>query len=745
MHDRASRDLQAALKHHQRGDIKKAEALYRKVLRYSPANPDALHLLGVVAYQEGRRHEAIDLISRAIAVNGRFPDYHKNLGAALKDSGSLETAVASFRRALELKPDDPQAHDLLGLTLREQGYLDEAIHSHREALRLMPGYDAARNHLGVALQERGRLQDAIACFREVLSARPDFAEVHNNLAHALQRAGYLDEAVSSCREAIRLKPALPEAHCNLGNALQESDRMDEAVSSYREALNLRPDYVKAHIGLGNALHELGRVAEATEQMDRALALKPDSVAARWVRCMAQIPICCDTEAEIRAGRARYREALLDLKEKTRVNTLSEIAAAAEAAALCQPFYLPFLGQDDRELQSLYGTLLCDIHAARYPRWAQPLPMPQLRQGEPIRVGVVSSFFQYHSNWKAPIRGWIENIDKSRFSLFGYYTGKKKDTDTESARRCFNRFVEDVAVFEDLCAEVQADRLHVLIYPEIGMAPVTARLAALRLAPVQCNSWGHADTSGLLTQDYYLGSDLMEPADGAEHYTEQLVRLPNLSIHYTPLTIEPACVDRSSLGIREGAVLYSCFHSLLTYLPQFDFVFPRIAREVDDCVFVFLGYSKSAAVTEKFRSRMERAFAREGLRGEDYIVILPHQMPPRFQALNRMADVSLDSFSWSGCNTTLEAVGWNLPVVTLPGDLMRGRHTYAIFTMMGVTDTIAGSVEEYISLAVRLGKQAELRCRIADRISASKHRIYGDLACVRGLERFLEYAVRQRAR
>ena len=49
---------------------------------------------------------------------------------------------------------------------------------------------------------------------------------------------------------------------------------------------------------------------------------------------------------------------------------------------------------------------------------------------------------------------------------------------------------------------------------------------------------------------------------------------------------------------------------------------------------------------------------------------------------------------------------HLPVVTLPGEFMRRRHAFAILTMMDVTETIAGSLDDYISLAVRLGTDSE---------------------------------------
>ena len=131
--------------------------------------------------------------------------------------------------------------------------------------------------------------------------------------------------------------------------------------------------------------------------------------------------------------------------------------------------------------------------------------------------------------------------------------------------------------------ILADAPDALVYPEIGIDPIAVRLAAQRRAPVQCNFWGHPETSGY----YFLSSDLMEPPDGDNHYTEKLVRLPNLSIYYEPPRIPPLVMNREELGLRLTATAYWCGQSLFKYLPELDDIYPRIAREVRDCQFVFI--------------------------------------------------------------------------------------------------------------------------------------------------------------
>jgi predicted O-linked N-acetylglucosamine transferase (SPINDLY family) len=234
---------------------------------------------------------------------------------------------------------------------------------------------------------------------------------------------------------------------------------------------------------------------------------------------------------------------------------------------------------------------------------------------------------------------------------------------------------------------------------------------------------------------------MEPANADSHYVERLIRLPNLSIHYEPLALPPVAVSRAELGLRADALVYWCGQSLYKYLPQHDEVFARIARAVPGCQFAFIRYHRGESVTALFRQRLDRAFAAVGLRAQDHCVILPPLDQQRFIAATGQADVFLDSLGWSGCNSMLESLPHDLPIVTMAGDLMRGRHGIAILAMMGVTDTIAESVDGYVAGAVRLGRDAAWHATVKARIAANKQRVYRDRSCIVALEDFLDRVAR----
>jgi predicted O-linked N-acetylglucosamine transferase (SPINDLY family) len=446
--------------------------------------------------------------------------------------------------------------------------------------------------------------------------------------------------------------------------------------------------------------------------------------------MAELQVIYRFENEISARRTAYEEQLRRLCQRPK--------AFQGAVGVSQPFYLAYQGENDRELQAIYGAAVCKQARVQHPD--VPLAAPP-RSGEPTRIGIVSGFFRNHANWRAPIKGWLSQLDRQRFRVFGYYVGSLEDEATAEAEGLVERFVKGARSLDQWRTEIVSDKLHVLIYPEIGMDPVIPGLAAQRLAPVQCSSWGHPETSGFPTIDYFLSSDLMEPENGRDHYTEELVRLPNLSVYLEPVEIpaEPLC--REDLGLLDDVVAFWCGQSLYKFLPRYDYVFPRIAEAVGRCHFVFVGHRSSHEITSVFQRRLETAFAKLGLNSADFCRFLPRLPQDKFISATGLCDVYLDSIGWSGCNSALEALAYDLPIVTLPLDLMRSRHCSAFLKMMGVTETIAGSLDDFISIASRLAKNQAFRLATQERIRRNKIEVFRDKTAVRGLEQFLESRVR----
>ncbi|MGY2946997.1 O-linked N-acetylglucosamine transferase, SPINDLY family protein [Thermostichus sp. MS-CIW-39] len=616
----------------------------------------------------------------------------------------------------------------------QAGQWPQAVSLYQQVLQAQPTHPEALHLLGVCRQQQGSLDDAIALIRQALAHQPWFPDAHFNLGIVLKQAGRLAEAKTHLQLALEQGGPDAEVLYQLGLVLRQQGDLEAALVPLGQALELQPDFADAAYTLAILLRDCGREEEAAELFYQLWQADPADLAAALGWCVSQLPLLYASADQVSVARERYRQALQQVKGRWEhlPRDPETLERAAAGIGSVQPFFLPYQGQNDRDLQQLYGSLVRDVMAARYP---QPSVLWQRHPGR-VRVGIVSGLFRDHSVWKILTRGWVEALDRAQVALYGFHTSVIQDEVTCSLPPRFEHFVAGSRSIEEWQAAIREAQLDVLLYPEVGIDPVCAQLAALRLAPVQAMAWGHPQTSGLPTIDVFLSSELMEPPDGAGHYTEQLLPLPGIGTYYIPLEVDPAPVDWQAWGVNPDRVLYLCAQSLFKYLPQYDEVFPRIAREVGKCQFLFLRGRLSQGIRERFWQRLRRAFQAYDLAAEEYVVLLPELSPAEYAAYNALGDIYLDSLGWSGGNTTLEALPHGLPIVTLPGSLMRGRHTYAILQQMGILDTIAHTLDEYVQIASQLGLDPEWREQMGQQVKARQDRVYRDPAPIRALEEWL---------
>ena len=555
-----------------------------------------------------------------------------------------------------------------------------------------------------------------------------------DLGSKLFLEGRWQEAIDQYQKILRIKTGDAELYWRLSECFRQLKLLEQAFSTLQEGIRVYPTDARLHFTLIVNLQANGYIQKAISRANTASNLLPNDYTFKILKNLL-VPIFYDTQDEISIYRQRFTSGLQDLIQQTSLETPEEQKNALAGISRLTNFYLSFQAQNDRELQRQYGNLVHKIMAANYPKWVAPLSMPALKENEKIRIGYVSAFLHSYSGtlW---LTGWLRYCDRESFEIYCYYIGNEPDAITRQFQDYSDAFHHIPYNLEAACEQIITDRLHLLVFPEIGMNPQTMQMAGLQLAPIQCVAWGHPVTSGLPTVNYFVSSDLMEPENAQEHYSEKLIRLPNIGVSYPKPYIPQLLKTRADFHLREDAVIYLCCQSPYKYLPQYDFIFAEIARRVPQAQFVFLR-------GELLKPRLERAFAAVSLKSEDYCVFL--SIPERLDYLmiNLLSDVYLDTLSWSGGNTTLEAIACNLPVVTCPGEFMRGRHSYSFLKMIEVTETIAQNEVEYIEIAAKLGLDPAWRRNIAQRMSESHDRLYDDKACVAGLETFYKQVVQER--
>jgi protein O-GlcNAc transferase len=716
------------------GDADGAMKSYETALLVDPENAYANYNLGKLLYTRGELSRAEALLHSALANKPEFPEAQVVLSSIYEAQADLTAAALALEVALKQRPDWAGALCNYGTVLKKLGRLNEAEVALRRAIALDPQNVDAVYSLANILAEGGRRDESISSYQKALTLRPNFPEAHCTLGNAFSDQGRWDEAFACYKKSVELKPDFPEGYVGLGNVLKQRDQFDDAITCYKKALALKPDFPEALCNLGGAYRDQDYFDEALDHFKKALSLWPESADVRWLFTMCQIPAVYGTDSEPERFRSAFS---LALEELDRWFAAPRLTSGFSAVGNQQPFYLAYQEKNNQELLRRYGGLCARVMSNWFDRQGF-VPSGPRDAASVIRVGIVSGHFYNHPVWNAIVKGWFQKLDRERFAIHAFYLGLKEDPETRIASSRATDFQRGDRGLRQWVEAILDRQLDVLIYPEISMDPMTLKLASLRLAPVQVATWGHPQTTGLKTMDYYLSAEDLEPPDAQESYTERLISLPHLGCWYQPSRVDPVDPDFAALGIDPTYPLLLCPGTPFKYAPQHDWILTEIAHRLGRCRFIFFTHNVRN-MSEKLRRRLEAAFTRSQLNFDDFVTFIPWQSPPKFYGWLKRADVFLDTIGFSGFNTAMQAVECAAPIVTKEGRFMRGRLASGILRRMGVPELVAQSEEDYIALAVRLAKDADYRGHVRHRIEKSRSVLFEDIAPIRALEDFLAEA------
>lgn len=717
----------------QAGNYPVARNYFQKILEANPAQADALYLSGVMANQEGRREEAFDLVSRAIASDATVASFHITLADAHGALGRSEEAIASYRRAVALDPDDPESRTGLGCALLDSGRHEQALEHLQHAARLAPTVALTHHNVGVVLQALGRGTDAALSYRQALRLDPGHAQAGTNLGAVLHAQGKMDDAIACFKQTLEKSPDFAQAWSNLGVAFQAAHRVDEAEACLLRAVALNPADFNAYSKLALSRREQGNVEASVASSERALAIR-DSVGER-IRLATLLPVVARSASEIQSWRARFERGIAEVMAHGGV-----VSDPLREIGVCN-FNLAYQPECDRALQEKTAKMHLEMcptlgYTAAHCRRAR-----EVKDGR-IRIGFISKFMHNHSIGRTT-RGLLLNVDRKCFHVTALFVPPWVD-DATSQSICEGSD-SHLVLPEGLDAareKIAALELDVLFYQDIGMDAYTYFLAFSRLAPVQCVSFGHPDTTGIPNMDYWVSSENFEPEGAPEHYSEKLFLLRNLgslAYYYRPQLKGP--VKRASdFGLSEDRNTYLCPQSLFKIHPDFDTILAEILRG-DPMGEVVLIEARSSSWGKMLRERF-------GISMPDVcgrIRFLPGMSTDDFLALIAACDVMLDTIYFNGMNTSLEALAVGTPVVTMPTAMQRGRHTSGMYKRMGMEDCVALNPEQYVSVALRLGTDRKYQGEIREKILARSAVLYEDMEVVREFERFFAEACVQAAK
>jgi protein O-GlcNAc transferase len=573
----------------------------------------------------------------------------------------------------------------------------EAEAAYRKVLARKPQHDRALFMLSGLLFESGRFEEASLFLERLVAAAPHPAYL-TNLGEAYRRQGALDAAAAACRRALAEDPDLPEAHHNLGLTLMNAGAPAEARPHLERAVALRPTTPQFHVSLAWMLLQLHEVALSTAHCRRALELSPNLAAAHHHLANAL------TEEGDRSGAiASYRRAVeLDPADHDAHSNLILVA-------LTDPSY-------DAANLAAEARAWAKLHAEPLREHQRPhLDDDSGNPERPLRVGYVSPDFRGHHPLRHFLMPLLRNHDRSRFDIYLYASVERPDAVTDEYRAWAGDHFRDIRQMDDVSAAelVRRDRIDILVDLAVHGAGHRLRLFACKPAPIQMTWLGYAGTTGLDSIDYRLTDHFLDPA-GTDLgvYAETSLPLPESFWCYDALESDLAVGPLPALAA--GFITFGCLGSPRKVHPGVVSLWGRVLGAVP-------GSRLLLVAEEHARESMRRAFRSAGIEADRLEFTGRVRRRAYLEHYHRI-DIGLDTFPFAGGTTSLDATWMGVPVVTLTGGTALHRAGVSIAMNLGLPELVAGSPDQYVSIASGLARDRErlilLRAQLRSRLEAS---------------------------
>jgi predicted O-linked N-acetylglucosamine transferase (SPINDLY family) len=332
----------------------------------------------------------------------------------------------------------------------------------------------------------------------------------------------------------------------------------------------------------------------------------------------------------------------------------------------------------------------------------------------LRIGYIGHTFRTHS--VGFLARWLYCYhNKEQFEIFTYMINQTEDKITDNWFKYNSKYSYNTPADVQVIAEqISKDKIDILVDLDSMTFDVTCHVMALKQAPIQV-TWLGFDASGIPAIDYYIADPYVLPENAQEYYSEKIWRLPQTYLGIDGFEIGVPTLKKSDLNIPEDGIIYLCFQNGLKRHPDTLRLQFRIVKQVENSFYLIKGLGEDQAVQELFKT----IATEEGV-SLDRIRFLERDLTSEIHRANlQIADIVLDTYPYNGATTTLETLWLGIPIVTKVGQQWAARNSYAFMMNAGITEGIAWNDQEYIDWGIRLGKDEDLRAKIAWKLRQSK--------------------------
>ncbi|KAL2992825.1 hypothetical protein AAZX31_10G070200 [Glycine max] len=678
---------------------------FAEAIRMDPQNACALTHCGILYKDEGCLVEAAESYQKALQVDPSYKAAAEclaivltDIGTNIKLAGNTQEGIQKYFEALKIDPHYAPAYYNLGVVYSEMMQYDMALTFYEKAASERPMYAEAYCNMGVIYKNRGDLEAAITCYERCLAVSPNFEIAKNNMAIALtdlgtkvKLEGDINRGVAFYKKALHYNWHYADAMYNLGVAYGEMLKFDMAIVFYELAFHFNPHCAEACNNLGVIYKDRDNLDKAVEcyqgKMDAAASMIEKAIIANptYAEAYNNLGVLYRDAGDISLAINAYEQCL-------KIDPDSRNAGQNRLLAMN---YIDE-GNDDKlfEAHRDWGRRFMRLYP-QFTSWDNSKDPER-----PLVIGYVSPDYFTHSV-SYFIEAPLVYHDYTNYKVIVYSAVVKADAKTIRFRE---KVLKKGGIWKDIYGTdekkvadmVRQDQVDILIELTGHTANNKLGMLACRPAPVQVTWIGYPNTTGLPTIDYRITDSRADPPETKQKHVEELVRLPDSFLCYTPSPeAGPVC---PTPALSNGFVTFGSFNNLAKITPKVLQVWAKILCAIPNSRLVVKCKPFCCdSVRQRFLSTLEK-LGLEPLRVDLLpLILLNHD---HMQAYSLM-DISLDTFPYAGTTTTCESLYMGVPCVTMAGSVHAHNVGVSLLSKVGLGNLIAKNEDEYVKLALKL--------------------------------------------
>ncbi len=704
--------------HHQKGDARAATQCYREILLKEPNHPDALHLLGILAFQSGELEKAENLVKKAIKETSRNEHYLNALGEILRGQKKWDEAEKCYKASLAIEPNNWQVISNEGCLFLDKRDHISAIEKFEKALEIAPTEQSLYINLGKAYLDLKQYKKSINLLKKIVETNPLNWQAWTNLSVAYRKNHNRAEAKACIDKAISLNPNNINVLTAYGTTMVAFRQWNLALKTYNAILKKDANNVDAYINIASIQKEFDDIDDAIINYKKALAIEAENERALFgladsycktnnmsiARCFAKkgTELFSNnsefwnlySRIERQAGNVNRADELLE--KAIEVDSVNDYCDFGKLF-----FYNHRTDLSPIEIKQKHEQWAEAYAAKHYPKSGlrNPIKDSFVRR---VRVGLVSGDWLLH-----PVAQFSESIlrylDKERFELFCYSAlqfsmPRTKEIATIPEHWRDIAFMDDEGFYE----QILKDEIDILIDLQGHTSASRLFVFARKPAPLQLTYLGYPNTTGLKTIDYRLSDELADPSGITDdHYTEEVYRIKHCAWCFSHWPRTPPV--SGSPFYKTNSITFGCFNNFFKINDDIKRNWIKILEMVPNSV-IYLKSKPFAddEVVDNVKKQFEEAgIAKERIVCKGWV----DGVEAHLRSYNEV-DIALDTFPYNGTTTTCEALLMGVPVISLAGGTHVSRVGVSLLSNVGLDEFIATSEKEYIEKAISLALKPE---------------------------------------